>query len=275
MIGASLVAAFGYAHTYLIDAVTFTFALYAIIRLPAMPPGQPDEAPAAPVAHTGGWRSVWDGLQFLRGRRTLLLTFLVDISAMMLACPRSAYPAAASVILGGGPRTAGYLASAVAVGSLLAAIFSGPLGRVHRQGLVVSFAVCGYGLGIGACGLVWVLAGRTSPHEVLLGALIASIVALAFSGGCDAVSATFRGTMLQAAAPDAMRGRLQGVYFVVVTGGPRLGDVFLGAMSHRFGEGMALLVGGLACVLCVVLLTRWHRPFLRYDARYPLAEATR
>jgi len=267
MVGASLVAAFGYAHTYLIDAVTFTFALYAIVRLPAMLPGQPDDVP---LARTAGWRSVWDGLQFLRGRRTLLLTFLVDISAMMLANPRSTYPAAASVILGGGPRTAGYLASAVAVGSLLAAVFSGPLGRVRRQGLVVSFAVCGWGLGIAACGLAWVLAGRSSPQHVLIGALIASVVALAFAGGCDAVSATFRGTMLQSAAPDAMRGRLQGVYFVVVTGGPRLGDVFVGATSHRLGEGMAILVGGLACVLAVVVLTRWHRPFLAYDARNPL-----
>jgi MFS family permease len=101
--------------------------------------------------------------------------------------------------------------------------------------------------------------------------LVASAAALAVSGACDAVSATFRGTIIQAASPDEMRGRLQGVYFVVVTGGPRLGDLFIGGTSSRLGEGWATVVGGFACVVCVLLLTRWHRPFLAYDSRHPVA----
>jgi MFS family permease len=268
MVGAALVAAVGYAHTYLIDAVTFTFALYAILRLPPMLPQRGEQTP---TTATTGWRLVVQGLQFLRGRRNLLMTFLLDMSAMVLAQPRSAFPAAAAVILGGGKTTAGLLSSAVAVGSLLAAVFSGPLGRVRRQGRSVVLAVSGWGLGVAACGVAWVGAGRTSPHHLLVAWLVASVVALALAGACDAVSATFRGTILQSATPDDMRGRVQGVFFVVVTGGPRLGDLVVGGLSSRLGEGWATVVGGLACVACVFLLTRWHRPFLAYDAHHPVA----
>ena len=82
-------------------------------------------------------------------------------------------------------------------------------------------------------------------------------------------SAVFRQTILQTAAPDEMRGRLQGVFIVVVAGGPRLGELVLGAQATWVGEAWAAVVGGVACVVVLWLVVRAHRRFWRYDALHP------
>ncbi|MDR1808777.1 MAG: MFS transporter [Propionibacteriaceae bacterium] len=305
MLGASLIAFIGYGPTYLIDVVTYTFSLYAVFRLPAMPPQRDGDAAVAGVAASsagagssgsagssgegegagasgdqpvGGWRSVVTGFAFLRTRRNLLMSFLTDMCAMILAWPRAAFAAAAVLIIGGpasssDPKawTVGILNTALAVGTTLASVLSGPLTRVRRQGRLVAVAVGAWGFGVATLGLVWVVAGRTSPDHIVWWALIASAVALAFAGAADSVSAIMRSTILQTATPDALRGRLQGVFIVVVTGGPRLGELVNGIGSRLHGEGWAVLIGGLACIAAVFLLTRWHKPFLAYDARHPEA----
>lgn len=92
---------------------------------------------------------------------------------------------------------------------------------------------------------------------------------LVIAGAADAVSAVFRQTILQAATPDNMRGRLQGVFIVVVAGGPRLGELTLGSAGQAVGEALAAILGGLACVVAVIALGLWQRRFARYDARHP------
>lgn len=81
----------------------------------------------------------------------------------------------------------------------------------------------------------------------------------------------FRSTMMQAATPDEMRGRLQGVFIVVVAGGPRLGDFIAGTVADLTSPAVAVTGGGLACVLVLGLLALRWRCFARYDARSPQA----
>jgi len=100
-------------------------------------------------------------------------------------------------------------------------------------------------------------------------ALWAGVVFLALSGAADMVSAAYRSTILQVAAPDALRGRLQGVFIVVVAGGPRTGDFVAGSVATVTTERFALVAGGCACVLGVVLAVWSQRRFLRYDAEHP------
>ena len=71
-----------------------------------------------------------------------------------------------------------------------------------------------------------------------------AVAFLAFGGAVDMVSAAFRSTMLQQVATDDMRGRLQGVFIVVVAGGPRIGDVLHGGAAFLFGTGVAAAGGG-------------------------------
>ncbi|MCR6492963.1 MFS transporter [Cellulomonas sp. P24] len=263
LLGATLVAVWDYSVAYALDAVTFAAALWALVHLP---PQREDGS-----THRAGLASVLEGLRFLTTRPNVRMTFLVDLAAMVLAQPRVLFPAVGAVVIGGGAQTTGAMTAAAAVGSLLAGVFSGPLGRVHAQGRAIAWAVAGWGVAISAFGGVLVMATRvTGPRpSVLWPALAAAAVCLAVAGAADAVSAVFRTTILQSATPDAMRGRLQGVFLVVVAGGPRLGDLLGGAGATWWGEGVAAVVGGIACVGAVAVLMRRQPRFLAYDARDP------
>ena len=92
---------------------------------------------------------------------------------------------------------------------------------------------------------------------------------LAAAGAADMVSAVFRSAILQAAAPDDMRGRLGGVYIVVVAGGPRLGDARAGGGAALVGLQGAVVAGGLACVGLVLAVGALVPRFRAYDARDP------
>jgi len=231
----------GFAYAYGADALLFTAALYAAARLPDLPSG----APAGPP----GLRSVLDGLRFLRGRPVLLMSFAVDLAAMVLALPEALFPQAAATRFHGG---VGPLYSAIAAGSVVAGLFSGWIGRVRRQGVALTLAVAAMATAVAAAGLV--------RH------LGAAVALLALAGAADLVSAVYRQTFLQTAAPDRMRGRLQGVYTVVVSGGPRLGDLRAGAMAAVTTLTVAWSGAALACVVLVLAAATAVRPFWHYRA---------
>jgi MFS family permease len=232
---------------YAVDAVTYLAALYALWRLPPVPPQGP--------LRSAGFRSMLEGFRFVRSRTNVLMTFLVDLCAMVLAQPRALFPELADTVYGGGSRTLGVLQAAPAVGALAAALSSGWLHRIRRQGLAILVCVIGYGASVATFGLV--------------GSLWVGVLFLALSGAFDMVSAAFRSTILQVAAPDEMRGRLQGVFVVVVAGGPRLGDLAAGSLGAIIGPTLAVVVGGCACMVATTLLAVRFRGFARYDAHAP------
>ncbi|MFJ3402617.1 MFS transporter [Promicromonospora sp. NPDC090134] len=272
LIGALLVAQLGYAWAYTLDMVLFLAALWAVFRLPpVLPEGMDEGGSGNGRSRVGavGLRSVLDGLRYLATQPNVRTTFLVDICAMVLSFPRVLWPAAGVIYLGGGETTTGVLAAAFAVGGILASVFSGGLTRLRKQGQIIVWAITAWGVSIAAFGLVLVLVGRGSPDGTIVWAVVAAGIALAFAGGSDSISSVFRQSILQTATPDHMRGRLQGVFIVVVAGGPRLGEMVLGAEATWFGEGWAAVAGGLTCVVLLWLIVRLTPRFWRYDARHP------
>ena len=229
----------GFAYAYGLDAVLFTAALYSAIRLPPIPP---DGSLGRP-----GFRSVIDGLVFIGSRPVLLMSFLVDIVAMVLAMPRALYPEVADERFHG---SVGPLYAALAIGSVLAGISGGWIARVRRRGVALTAAVVAWGTAVAISGLA---------HQLWL-----VVVLLALAGAADLVSAVFRQTILQTYAPDEMRGRMQGVFIAVVAGGPRLGDVRAGAMAAATSATVSWVGGGVACVVVVLVAAIAVRPFWNY-----------
>ncbi len=239
-----LIATLGYAWAYGIDAVSFAAALVAVTRLRPVPPVGGGTA--------ASFGSVVDGLRFLRTQPVVLMTFAVDINAMVFGMPRALFPALAMGRFGGGPESVGLLYAAPAFGALAGALFGGWFGRVRRQGLAVLLAVAAWGLAIMAFGFstsMWL-----------------AVLMLAIAGAADMVSAVFRNSILQVATPDAMRGRLNGVFIAVVAGGPRLGDVEAGAVAAAVSPQFSVVSGGVACLVGVVLLAALVPAFARYEA---------
>ncbi|HEY3437572.1 MAG TPA: MFS transporter [Actinotalea sp.] len=251
----------GYGWAYSIEAVLLAIAFGTVVALPSLPPeGQVRRA---------GMRSVLEGLQFLGTRPNVRMTFLVDLCAMVLAMPRVLFPAIGAALLGGGATTVGILVAGLACGSILAGLVSGPLGRVHHQGRAVVVSVIAWGLFVACFGVVIALAPGPGSGGAANGALVPAVVTMVLAGAADTVSSVFRNTILQAATPDALQGRLQGVFIVVVAGGPRLGDLVLGAVADHAGEAFAAIAGGVVCAVVVTVLGLRNPSFRHYDAREP------
>jgi MFS family permease len=243
LIAGVLIARGGYAWAYGIDAALFTVGLYAALRLPPIVPLGQKVRP--------GLRAVLEGLSFIARRPVLLASFAVDIAAMVLAMPRALFPQVA-VDRFHDVGAVGWLYASIAIGSILAGLGSGWIGRVRRQGRALVLAVIVWGIAVAAAGLA---------HRLWLAVLL-----LALAGAGDLVSAVYRQTILQTYAPDEMRGRMQGVFTVVVAGGPRLGDLRAGLTAAGAGLTFSWVAGGLACVVVVMVLAASIPALWRYRA---------
>jgi hypothetical protein len=202
------------------------------------------------------------------------MSFIVDIVAMTFGQPRVLFPALGALVLGGGAVTVGILTAAGAIGALISSIFSGRTGGVRRQGIAIGWAIAVYGFFIAIFGVVALVSDRglsvtgpvAGPNIV---AIVLASIALAGAGAADNVSSIFRQTILQSAVPDSMRGRLQGIFTIVVTGGPRIGDLYVGAIAAIGALWLPPLLGGIAIVVIIATLVRFQRTFRHYDAADP------
>ncbi|MEB3022863.1 MFS transporter [[Mycobacterium] crassicus] len=241
---------------YLIDAVTCLVPVWATWRLSPMPPvGAVGEA-------RFGVAAVLDGFRYLATNTVVLMSFVVDLIAMVLGMPRALFPQIAAADFGGpveGGTTMALLAAAMSAGAVAGGVFSGWLPRISRQGLAIVVAIVVWGAAMVGFGLA---VGRADGHPGP--ALWVALAFLAVGGAADMVSAAFRSTMLQEAASDQIRGRLQGVFIVVVAGGPRLADTAHGAAGAVLGTAVAAAGGGALVVVGVILAALAVPAFLGY-----------
>ncbi|RFU19412.1 MFS transporter [Geodermatophilus marinus] len=222
--------------TYAVDALGFLVAVLLLRGLPALPPGRD----AAPLRLGAAVRGVGEGFGFLRTQPVLLMTFVVDVIAMLFAWPQAVFPELSEGRYAGSPNSLGWLFAGISIGALVMGLTSGWVSRVDRQGAVVLAAIAVWGVAIIGFGL--------APTLWL------AVLCLAVAGAGDMVSAVLRSSMLQLAAPEEMRGRMQGVFLVVVAGGPRLGDLRAGAIASTAGVGVAMVSGGVVVVVAMAVV---------------------
>lgn len=230
MVASALIPALGLSTLYLIDALALLGTLWLVWRMPALPPlsGQ---------VRAAGLRDILDGCRYFLSHKVLLAAMLADLIAMIAGMPRALFPQLASETFGdpaGGGLALGLLYAGIPAGAVLAGLTSGWISRVHRHGVAVTLGV-----------LMLVLAGIA-----------------------DTMTMIFRSAILQSAATDEMRGRMQGLFVIVVAGGPILADAVHGGAAAAVGTAAATAGGGVLVVLCMGLAA-WLLPaFWRYRAPY-------
>ena len=251
---------------YLIDAVTCLAPIWVTVRLSAMPPTE-----STAGASRWGIAAVFEGFRYLAGNTVVLMSFVVDLIAMIFGMPRALFPQMAHESFGGpvdGGTTMALLAAGMSVGAVLGGVFSGWLPRVRRQGLAVIVAIVVWGLAMVGFG---VAGGLARGHAGVL--LWVAFAFLALGGAADMVSAAFRSTILQQAASDELRGRLQGVFLVVVAGGPRVADALHGAAAAALGTTLTAAGGGALVVLGVLVAAVAVPAFVTYRVAVAAREA--
>jgi predicted MFS family arabinose efflux permease len=243
-LGGLLIAQTGFSVTYSIEAIGFFLSAIFMFRVGELRPEGGGQQ--------FGWESIKEGYRFLMDRRLLQANFLIDLNAMVFGMPQALFPIIGTEVLGGDASTVGLLYAAPGAGALLAAVTSGWVGVVKRQGRAVILAVVVWGAAIAVFGLVtsvWV-----------------AVALLALAGAADVVSAVFRTTILQLAVPDRLRGRLSSIQIAVVAGGPRLGDFEAGAVAAATSTQFSVVSGGVLCVLGALFIARKIPEYESYEA---------
>ncbi|WP_368497650.1 MFS transporter [Herbiconiux sp. A18JL235] len=260
-----LVATVGFAWTYSLDVVLFVIGFWGIVSLP----------PIVPAGATRpGLAAIVDGLRFLRTARNIRTAIGLQVAAFAFGRSYAILPAVGALVVGGSAWTVGLLTAAGAVGVILSGLLSGPLGGVRRHGRAIMLATSALAVAVAALGLLLLAFGTRpdagdSPEPVDIGALLALCAVLAVAGAADNVAGIFRTTMMQSATPDAMRGRLQGLFTLVLTAGPRLGDVFAGFLAALGALWFPPLLGAVLIGAVVAAYLRTRPAFRAYDAEDP------
>lgn len=243
-----LIPVIGLPTLYLLDAIALLSTLWATWRLPPVPPES-----AAARRPRAGVREVVDGFRYAAMHKVLLVSFLIDVVAMGFGMPRVVFPEMSHTVFGDptdGGMALGLLFAAIPIGMVVAGLFSGWLHRIRRQGVAVTVGICVWGLGVALFGLT--------------NSLWLAVLALAVAGAGDLVSSVYRSSMLQTVATDEMRGRMQGVFIVVVAGGPRLADLWHGPAAAGIGPGPAATAGGIAVIVLAIVVVAVFPAFWRF-----------
>jgi MFS family permease len=233
-IGGLLVASVGIAPSYAVDAATFGLVAMSAFALHSRP------TRAAPVI--SGRAAAMEGLRFLRESPVLLGTMSLDFLASFFGASTTLMPIFASDVLGGGPRTLGWLLTAPAAGAVTGATIMASRRPLTRPGVGILVAIVVFGLSITAFALsrnLWL-----------------SLIFLAASGAADSVSVSQRHTLRNLLTPDRLRGRVAAAHSTFAAGGPQLGDVRAGVTASWTGAPVAVAIGGLAAVLTALLVAR-------------------
>jgi MFS family permease len=245
-LGGLLIGLTGVAGTYGVDAASCAAMLAAAL---AIGPQRPHHAEGhAPVG-----RAIAEGLRFVRRTRALAGSFAIDINAMTFGMPRALFAVLALTVYHAGASGTGLLYAAVAFGGTGAVLTSGWVATSEKLGRIVIGAVLGWGAAIVGAGLVR--------------AIGPAIALLALAGWADGISAVCRSTISQTLTPDAMRGRMSSVYSLVVTSGPRLGDIESGLVAGLVGALDSVVIGGAVCIAGVAVVTLAWPELARYNAR--------
>ncbi|KAA1379704.1 MFS transporter [Aeromicrobium fastidiosum] len=260
LVAGVLIPVIGFEWLYLIDTFTLFATLGVVVRLPSL--RALEAATSVP-----GLRAVVDGLVYLRTQPVLMMSFVVDLIAMVFGMPRALFPEIAHLSFDGpdeGGLVFALLFAAIPAGAVIGGVFSGWVSRVERHGRAVIACILVWGLAMTGFGVAVALADRWGTAM-----LVVALAMLVIGGAADMASAAFRTSMMQAAAADAMRGRLQGVFIVVVAGGPRIADTLHGATAAAVGTAAAAAGGGVLVVVGVVIASLAVPSFVRYRITRP------
>jgi MFS family permease len=221
------------AWAYWFNALSFLFVIGALL---AMRDVQGTGTPDGGTKPEMSLRAAMDGLRFVFSQPLIRSSMLLDFFATFFASANTLLPIFAQDILVIGIHGYGWLYAAQSAGALAASAAMVPLiDRIDRRGVVLLWAVAGFGLATVAFGLTqsfWVM-----------------FVCLAMTGVTDTVSMVFRNVIRQMETPDHMRGRMVGVNMVFFMGGPQLGEVEAGLVANGWGAPLSVVTGGVGCLL--------------------------
>jgi MFS family permease len=246
-----VIAYLGQSYTYLFNAVSYLAVLAALLLMGSVAQQAAPERRAAV-----SMPAIVEGVRFILNQPIILSSMLLDFFATFFSSANTLMPIFARDVLKVGAVEYGWLSASQSIGAVGIALFVSQLGEIRRQGAILLGAVIAFGLATIAFGL--------APS------VFVAMVALMFIGGSDTVSMIIRNTIRQLQTPDYIRGRMTSVNQIFFMGGPQLGEIEAGLVAQFFGAPLAVVTGGIGCILATIMIA-WRWPQLRnYNGDEPV-----
>ena len=252
-LGGLVLAGWGTAYAYFIDALSFGAVIVALILMGAV--SQDHE-----TRPFRDFRSIFpeirDGLRYVLHQPIIFSSMILDFFATFFSSALTMLPIFAEQILAVGPQGYGILSAAPSVGAALVAILMSMFDTIRRQGRVLLLAVAGFGVSTIIFGF-----SRSFPL---------SFLALAMTGASDSLSMIIRNTIRQLQTPDTMRGRMTSINQIFFMGGPELGELEAGIVAQLFSVPFSVISGGIGCLLAVGWIAARFPQLRRYNGDEPV-----
>lgn len=239
--GGLIYAAFrGPRTVYASSFAAASIAIFLVVRVRTS-----EQSRARPVADLS---TVFAGFRYIWREKLILGAISLDLFAVLLGGAVALLPVYAKEILQTGAWGLGILRSAPGVGAALMAIAIAHRPLKKRAGATMLWCVAGFGL-------FTILFGISRSFAL-------SIIALFLVGATDMVSVIVRGTLIQIATPDEMRGRVNAVDMIFIGASNELGQFESGITAQWLGTVPAVILGGAGAIL-VTAAWAWMFPELR------------
>jgi MFS family permease len=247
-----IIAAGGLPYVYIINAVSFMAVILALFLM-----GPVDQLkPRAPRNGVVSISAIVEGVRFILSKPLILSTMILDFFATFFASANTLMPIIAVDVLHVGAVAYGWLSAAQAIGAMATALIISQMHAIRRQGKLFLLSVVVFGIA-----------------TIIFGAarsFLLAMIALVIIGAADTVSTIIRNTIRQLNTPDYIRGRMTSINQIFFQGGPQLGEVEAGLVAQLFGAPIAVISGGVGCILAVIWISQHWPQIRKYNGDEPI-----
>jgi MFS family permease len=249
-----VIAFWGQAYTYLINAVSFLAVLIALVMIGTVKQQKTQRSDGV-SAVKDGLLSIREGIQFILSSPMIMSTMLMDFFATFFSSANTMMPIVAKDILGVSEKGYGLLSAAQSIGAVSAGLVVSQVSLLRRQGKLFLISV-------GIFGIATVFFGLSRNFWL-------TMLFLILMGAADSVSTIIRNTIRQMRTPDYIRGRMTSINQIFFQGGPQLGEVEAGVVAQLFGVPFAIISGGIGCILAALWIMRRWPQIVKYNGDEP------
>ena len=227
-----LIAAFGTGPSFILNGLSFLFAIAALMMM--------NEKEFFHQERTKSMTNVREGLRYALARPDIYVVMLIVFFMGTFGLNFQIFNALmATQEFGKGPASYGLLGTFIAIGSFSGAIASARLERFRKTRFVI--------LGSGAFSLaVMVLA--TMPTYT------AYAIFLPFCGITALTTMITANSIVQVNSDQAIRGRVMGIYLLIIMGGTPIGSPLIGVMSELIGVRQTIAGCGAISLIATVVI---------------------
>ena len=232
------IAATGLSVCFLVNAVSFLAGIASLLLIPHQ-----TSASVATNAHSSMLDGLQEGVRYVAGERQIILVMVLVAVISLFGIPFvPMLPVFADGVLKVGPEGLGFLAGASGAGSLLAALLVAWQRNINKKGRLMVAA------GLLFAGCLFLFA-HTDDYQ-------AALLALLFSGAGMVCFLAMISCHLQHHCPDILRGRVMGVYTLVLIGMAPFGHALMGLLAGAIGVSAALSFGSAICGGAILVSAR-------------------